>query len=166
MQAALTDIFEFARLGRKAQGDEPIMRFERLVADLPDQPATVVQWQVHGLCNAQDQLFLDVQASAEPTMVCQRCLKPVVVPVSATNRVQVVSSEDQLDDASDDPEVPERILGSNRFDLLGLVEDELILALPYVPRHDICPEPVAVTEQEMEAVRPSPFAVLSQLKKD
>lgn len=164
---ALTDIFQFARLGRKAQGEQPIMQFQRLVSDLPDQPETKVAWQVQGSTDTQGQLFLDLQVQASPAMVCQCCLKPVVVPVAVNNRVQVVGSEDQLD-TDDDPDALERILGSNRFDIRALIEDELILALPYVPRHDVCPQPLGRQDQEEppEAGRPSPFAVLGQLKKD
>jgi len=55
--------------------------------------------------------------------------------------------------------------------LLDLVEDEMILEVPYVPRHDLCPEPLGESETEAQAAdsvtdvqRPSPFAVLGQLK--
>ena len=36
------------------------------------------------------------------------------------------------------------------LDLRGLVEDELLLALPLVPRHEVCPEPLPI-EPEPEA---------------
>jgi hypothetical protein len=55
------------------------------------------------------------------------------------------------------------------FDALALVEDELIMALPFVPRHEICPEAVvmAVSDPEVDAAqeRPHPFAALAGLKK-
>jgi uncharacterized protein len=45
-------------------------------------------------------------------------------------------------------------------DLLALVEDELLLSLPLVPRHDDCEPPVkAGVDEEI-----SPFAVLRQLR--
>jgi len=50
-----------------------------------------------------------------------------------------------------------------------LVEDELILEVPYVPRHVQCPETADLDAQADEVAnreeRPSPFAVLGQLKK-
>lgn len=75
---------------------------------------------------------------------------------------------------------------SRQFDLMGLIEDELIMALPIVPRHEHCPTDVASlmnaesealppgTEPEQAAEgqattasgRPNPFAVLASLKKD
>jgi uncharacterized protein len=47
------------------------------------------------------------------------------------------------------------------------VEDELILALPLVPRHDACPQPLAApaTAEEPLAERPNPFAALAALKR-
>jgi uncharacterized protein len=48
------------------------------------------------------------------------------------------------------------------------VEDELILALPLVPLHEVCPEvlPMSVADPEFEAAseRPNPFGVLAGLK--
>jgi uncharacterized protein len=49
------------------------------------------------------------------------------------------------------------------------VEDEVILAMPLVPLHDTCPEPLSMSaedprfEQEEEK-RPHPFAALAGLK--
>ena len=53
------------------------------------------------------------------------------------------------------------------LDLHELVEDELILALPLVPRHDACPQPLAApaTAEEPLAERPNPFAALAALKR-
>jgi uncharacterized protein len=52
--------------------------------------------------------------------------------------------------------------------LCVLVEDELILEGPYVPRHEVCPETLdldAQAEEQAGREEPlSPFAVLSQLK--
>ena len=35
--------------------------------------------------------------------------------------------------------LPEKVVGSHHFDLLAQIEDELILSVPYVPKHDVCP---------------------------
>ena len=60
---------------------------------------------------------------------------------------------------------------SRSFDLLELVEDELLMAMPVVPRHDQCPAPVklAVADDAFDAPaagRPNPFAALQGLKTD
>ena len=76
------------------------------------------------------------------------------------------------DQADDLPEIYEPI-EFNEFgeiDLLGAVEDELILALPLVPMHSS--EHCEVSEADMvfgelpdEAQKPNPFAVLASLKR-
>ena len=57
---------------------------------------------------------------------------------------------------------------SRDFDALALVEDELILSLPLVPLHEVCPEtlPMSVADPAFEAAaeRPNPFGVLASLK--
>jgi uncharacterized protein len=60
------------------------------------------------------------------------------------------------------------LAASSRFDLLELLEDELILALPIVPRHDRCPHPLpSGTEAPTtdEELAPNPFAALAALRR-
>jgi uncharacterized protein len=57
---------------------------------------------------------------------------------------------------------------SPQFDLLELVEDELLMALPVSPKHEKCPGDLKLStadaDFEAEAERPNPFAKLAQLK--
>ena len=46
-----------------------------------------------------------------------------------------------------------------------LIEDELLLAMPIVPRHEVCPEPLVATVDELpDDPAPNPFAALAALK--
>ncbi len=101
-------------------------------------------------------------------MQCQRCLSPVLTSVRAQQSFRFVA--DEATAAALDDEAEEDILVISRdFDALALVEDELILSLPLVPLHDMCPELLPTTavdpEFEMAAEKPHPFAVLAGLKK-
>ncbi|PLC53834.1 hypothetical protein CR155_10340 [Pollutimonas nitritireducens] len=172
MDIQYVDTYELTRAGHEIRGQAPIDQFERLIEDLPDQTDTMVSWTIKGEMDSFGQRFLHVHVVAAPLLECQRCLKPLEWAVDSQNRLQVVNSEAALnvDDGTDaDPDdAIERILGSQRLDVLALVEDEIILSLPYVPKHDVCPslpEPLE-EEPESDAVRPSPFAVLDQLKKN
>ena len=79
-------------------------------------------------------------------------------------RFRFVRSEEEalrLDEESED----DVLVLPARLDLLEFLEDELILALPIVPRHDACPSPLplaALTSQEAPA--PNPFAALAALR--
>lgn len=165
---AYVDTYVLARLGREVAGRTGIARFERLIGDLPAQEGSEVVWSVRGETDAHGQRFLRVDVKASPVLMCQRCMQPFVFPVKVDSRLQLVASEADLDPEGglDDDEAPERILGSQRFDVLELVEDEIILALPYVPKHDVCPSLPAALDADSDTGRPSPFSVLSQLKKN
>ncbi len=58
----------------------------------------------------------------------------------------------------------EAIPASRELSLLSLVEEEVLLALPIVPRHAECQLPADVGAEEEEN-EPSPFAALAGLKK-
>jgi uncharacterized protein len=53
------------------------------------------------------------------------------------------------------------------LDLVSLVEDELLLALPLVPRHEVCPQPLPMSHGDdvQEEPAPNPFAALAVLKR-
>ena len=65
-------------------------------------------------------------------------------------------TEEKLDDDSIDV-----IVGDAQQDLLQLVEDDALLALPLSPRHDVCPGDAPAVPQDK---RESPFAALKGLK--
>ncbi len=169
------DTYEFTQLGQEISGELPLLHFSRFLDGLPGQAeASAVKWALQGERNMAGERFLRLHVQACPRLTCQRCLSPLDWPIDSDSRLQLVNSEAALDnDVSDDEfgEGIERIVGARRFDVLSLIEDELILSLPYVPRHDVCPSDAALPGLRDEtpldaAVRPSPFAVLGKLKKD
>jgi len=164
------DTYELARSGAEISGSVSLLRFGRLLAGLPEQADTPVDWSVKGMKNATGQVFLTVRVKALPLLECQRCLGPFAWPVDAQTRLQVVAESELRDDDSGDLDDPddliERIAASRRLDILALVEDEIILSLPYVPRHDVCPPASAPSPDDADAgeKRPSPFAALGKLR--
>ncbi len=166
------DAFAVARAGASLSGELSLSELGRFCQGLParaEQASNRVQWQVQGEYNAAGQAFLSVQAQAVAVLECQRCMSLFEQPLRVSNRLELVRNDKALE-GDDAPDAVERIVGSERFDLLALIEDELILVLPYVPRHDVCPpkegQPRQVQAEPVEeAKRPSPFAVLGKLKK-
>ena len=109
---------------------------------------------------------LDVRVS----MVCQRCLELVELPIHSECEyavVEVGANTQHLPKSYDVLEV-----GEDPLDLLALVEDELLLALPIVPLHapEDCQTPDSDSSgpvlAEDEPEKPGPFSVLAQLKRD
>jgi uncharacterized protein len=71
------------------------------------------------------------------------------------------ASADALEDKLEDEEV-EVVVGSKTMDMLALIEDEALLALPVSPRHEVCPDQSAL--EALKADKPeSPFSVLKNL---
>lgn len=128
-----------------------------------------VHWQAQGEARAQQggapQIWLHVQAHAPMQLVCQRCLNAVAVTVEVDRHIRFVRGEDAA--AELDAEIEDDVIAVPRLlDLHELVEDELLLALPLVPRHDVCPEPLAAPAEAAPLEEaPHPFAALAGLKR-
>ncbi len=102
--------------------------------------------------------------SAQLFLQCQRCLKPVALSVDRQFRLGIVKSDEQ---AGRLPKLYEPLLiGSEQIVLSELIEDELILAIPDIPKHPEC-QPQQVTFGKIdieEQAEPHPFAILAKLK--
>ena len=80
-----------------------------------------------------DMLLMELECEAELELVCQRCLEPVVHEVRERVDFAVAETEDSLAVL---PQGTELIaLNGDRFHPATLIEDELIVSLPLVPRH-------------------------------
>ena len=101
-------------------------------------------------------LFVDLDGAV--MLTCQRCMQPVEVGIRRRALFELVDSSSALD--ADDDDDWDRLLHSDRFDLIHLVEDEMLLALPYSPRHDRC----ETVERTSAGEKVSPFAGLAALK--
>lgn len=151
--------------------------FERLRGEsAPDSgDLEPMSWRANGEMRAQGagkaQPWLHVEAEGALTVVCQRCLGSVRVPLLVDRWFRFVADEAAAE-AEDDESEEDVLALEPRPDLEALLEDELLMALPLVPMHEICPEPVGmrmadgdVSMPEDEEPRKSPFAELARLKK-
>lgn len=167
----LLDIASMAKEARTLEGQWPLSALPRLhdMAVPGDHTAqALVDWSLTGqlrhASGEPHQTWLTVSASVPMAMTCQRCLQAVVVPVQVTRDLRFVKDEAQAAQLDTDSE--DDVLAMNpRPEARDLVEDELLLALPLVPRHETCPVtlPASVGEDELTPAE-NPFAVLSQLK--
>lgn len=109
--------------------------------------------------------WLHLSAQAEVTLQCQRCLQAMHQTLAVDRRFRFVRNEQ--DAARLDEEIEDDVLElPARLDLLDLLEDELILALPIVPRHEgECPQPLPMATAPLaEEAAPNPFAKLAALR--
>lgn len=174
------DVPAFARDAGVLQGEWPAAQLSRLAESAaPETPVgswPAVQWSLQGERREESgstpQTWLHLEASAEISLTCQRCLQPVREAMSLARSYRFVRDEKEAAELDIDSE--EEVLALTRsLDVQELVEDELLLSLPLVPRHEQCPQPLHVpadvaelSDQEAAASeRPNPFAALAALKK-
>jgi len=132
-----------------------------------------VKWQARAelrpRADGDDELWLHLQAKAAIPLTCQRCMGIVITPVEVNRWYRFVANED-IAMAEDDQSEEDLLVMEPQFDLLAVLEDELLLALPLVPMHDECPVAPVLHVGEAaiageSAEKPNPFAALAQLKR-
>jgi uncharacterized protein len=136
----------------------------------PPAPEAAAAWAAQGrlvpVSGGQPQIWLHLRAQAEVVLQCQRCLQHFREPLQVDRPFRFVRDEDEA--ARLDEESEEDVLAlPPRIDLLELLEDELILSLPIVPRHTVCPDPLRLAVDEAadeEDDVPHPFAALAALR--
>src|SRR5712664_1298734 len=132
-QEGVIDSLQFARAASEQRGVLGMEKLQRLAK---------MQCSTEGLeyClrggrtgNGKPCLRLSVRGSVE--LLCQRCLEPIQVPIAIDAELQLAESVREVSEADDEID---RVLASRHMDVGGLVEDEVILALPMVPRQEQC----------------------------
>jgi len=166
------DVLAFCRGGEGLSGAWPLSRLERLATSLEAASAAdaMVTWSAQGslrpVTGGQPEIWLHLQGQATVSLQCQRCLRAMSQALVVDRHFMFVRHED--DAARLDEELEDDVLVlPPRLDLIELLEDELILALPIVPRHEgACPEPLPVRDDpaDDEAAAPHAFAALAALK--
>jgi uncharacterized protein len=163
------DLPTLCRNGQTLEGQLPLAEMQRLAASLYGAPAGDVAWSAAGsqrpAPGGEPETWLHLKAEALVTLQCQRCLLALATQVVVDRHFRFARDEDEA--AALDEEIEEDVLVmAPRLNLQELLEDELILALPLVPRHEQCLEPLVAAADDAGAdeVKPNPFAVLAALR--
>lgn len=172
---ARLDVAAFARAAGRAHGQWRLGELDRLGAQGPlEVQQRPVDWQADGQLRTSAtgaaEIWLHLRARAQVPQVCQRCLEPVDVPLSVQRSFRFVPDEATAE--AQDEHCEEDVLVLTRaLDLRSLAEDELLLALPLIARHEVCPGPVidqvadAAFGDAGSAASPArPFAVLEGMR--
>lgn len=186
------DLFDFCRSGGSAGGEIATHDLPRIIAETADDAPPLAgsepfAWRMTGSVvevasepgkAARRRLFLELSVEGRLWLDCQRCLQVYAQPVSTSTRFEIAANEAEAESAPLDDDEVDVIAGSRRFDLLPLIEDEILLSLPVSPKHEVCPtvhdslvtgadgavESEPDDEVAGEEKRPSPFAALAKLK--
>ena len=150
------------------EGVVPLADLLRLCDPLADNQGVVSAKFVFER-DERNAVVIHSELEAEVKMVCQRCLELVALPIHSACDYAVVKEGANTQSVPKGYDVLE--LGEDPLDLLALIEEELLLALPIVPAHDPkdCQQPAGLEEPESsedEVTRSNQFSVLAQLKRD
>lgn len=142
---------------------QALLQDSKLDAASKEAVTDAIEFQLTGKSNAARQYFLQLNIQAQLTTTCQRCLNamPLKLALDFSYLISDVD-DDELDalalDEQDDYDLQQ---ANSAMDVIALVEDELIMAMPIAPTHE--GDCVKLVTQSGE--KPNPFAVLKGLIK-
>lgn len=160
------DPSRLAAQGVRLSGVVPLSQLERL-RPLLHEAEGLATAELAFAADGKGGVSVAGQITCDLTLVCQRCGSPLVVQVDTPLHVGLVQSSDESAALPED--IEPFLLEEGKLHPADLVEDELLLALPIVPRHDYDCSPEALLDAQDSVASPqeaNPFAVLDRLRKN
>lgn len=122
--------------------------------------AVRIHYRLQGSVDAMAQHYLNLKISAECSVICQRCLAKMPVGLALEYNYLLAAFDEadaELND-SDDIDLQEP---SQAMDVVALIEDEVLMAMPIAPTHsEACGAGLMQSGE-----KPNPFSVLKGLIK-
>lgn len=157
---AVIDPLRLADEGARLCGELKIQGMPRLTGLCADAQGTAsIDWQFERSTQGLRQMYGPVRATVR--VICQRCLQPFTLTISADTRLVVLNpGETGANDEAD-------VLEAKPWPLSELVENELLLAMPMIPMHapGECPAGIPGAGEAGRSDRRNPFAALGKLKR-
>ena len=125
------DAFKLARERGMMEGVLDVEASDRLADRLAEGPGSI-RWRIEGTVDGSGRHALAIMIEGSVPLECQRTLETFVYPVAQRTIAVLAKNESEADalDAGCDDEV---LVADHIFDPVVLVEDELLLTLPYAP---------------------------------
>lgn len=158
------DPFRYAEQSLSLEGVLKIADMQRLKANVIANDDTVSACLQFGI-DEQGITFLTGHLKTKLTLQCQRCMEPFIYEIISDFVLGIVNT---LDEANALPEQYEPALAKEgNLALRELIEDEIILNLPIIPRHEPeeCKVKLPLSDSGWEQGKgENPFHVLKSLK--
>ena len=170
------DVHAFALAEGTIQSVDPLDRFDRLSDEVVEdiEIGVSVAWRCSGEmrfdASGNSVPWMHLEATGVLPLRCQRCMGHVEEMLEVDRWYRFVA--DEVSAEREDENSEEDVLALEpRPDITQLVEDELLMALPLVPMHEVCPVAVSMKAGSLHDLadegspRENPFAQLASLKK-
>ena len=150
---------------REFKGEFSLLSMQRLAGLLANCEGRV---RFHLFFSKQGKLAtITGEIEAEVYLECQNCLEPMLHDVRKTVQLGIINSTEEMGKLGDHLEP--FVQSEDKIAFREIVEDEIILSIPDVPKHtEVCLEQIlGKTENELEkgVQKESPFSILKDLKK-
>jgi len=106
---------------------------EEVTKESPEQAG--IDWQVVTWLDDTAAYRLRVRIRTALHLECQRCLEGFLQKIDISAQFVLLESHQEVEDFPIDNFDEDALLQSDAFDLMELIEDEVLLALPLVPKH-------------------------------
>ena len=159
------DALKLCASGESLAGEVDASDLPRIAERLANAGGTAsLSWRLAGGSDAQRRPALKLTVTGSVPLECQRCLRIFAATVNQSTELLIARSEAEMARLDDDES--EVVLAAERLDPLILVEDELLLSLPFSPRHaDGECDAAFATAEESRQRKASPFSQLGELQK-
>ena len=168
------DPFRLAAREEHLQGSIPIKQMKRLLTALSSGDGDVFIDAVFSV-DINQVVLLTGQIKTDTKLICQRCMGEMDLPISLDFQLAFVRSEAEMERLPEGYEVT--LIEDTPMMLSDIIEDEILLALPAIPKHldEHCPSDNEAqdwnSQQTIEtntesSKRENPFDILASLKTD
>jgi uncharacterized protein len=165
------DPLRMAETGRLLKGEYSLAELDRMQDLLLDRSGEVTVSLEFGI-DAEGIRYMKGRLQAVVALECQRCLQAMQAPIDANFALGLVRKDDAAEKLPSHYEP--LLVESDALFLRDIIEDELLLALPLVAKHDES-QCIDVNQQAADAMqhnnddsgestKGNPFAVLAALK--
>ncbi|HYG31380.1 MAG TPA: YceD family protein [Methylophilaceae bacterium] len=154
------DAIEFARKGLEFHDTIALSQFSRL-SDALASSEDKLDYKLIGYIGAEGKPGLRLSVQGDIQLTCQRCLEPLGFMMDIDSDFILVIDEGQIPSQDEEGDLKDYLVASPQMSIIDLLEDELLLALPFAPKHEECEDKTAM---KMQTEKQSPFAVLKGLK--
>ncbi len=165
------DSLDFANNNRELHGEIAMAQMPRLqdklvVLDVgfEHDHKEDINYILRGFRDKNDKPMLEVKLDGLCQLRCQRCLQGLIYPLKLVSQLLLVKN---WDESSVEEDKIDSILVDSHLDVFSLFEEEILLNLPFAPRHPVgvCrPVKEGYVLQETDRIDKNPFAVLSKLE--
>ena len=168
------DPFRLATREEHLQGTIPLKQMKRLISALLSGEGDVMI-DVTFSVDFNQVVLLTGKIKTDAKLICQRCMGEMDLPIAIDFQLAFVRSEAEMERLPEEYEAT--LIEDTPIMLSDIIEDEILLALPPIPKHldENCSSDVVtegwnsqqIEETNTESVeRVNPFDVLASLKTD